>query len=83
MHYPGHLRDAFCELVEGRESVADTFYDDRTRTRLEGMSADEQLWWLSGLLWQCTDVLPGTYCDDLELYQGSTYAQAARVIRQR
>jgi hypothetical protein len=83
MHAPGHLRDAFCELVEGQESVADTFSDDRTRARLEAMSADEQLWWLSGQLWNCTDVLPGTYCGDLGLSQGATYAKAARLIRQQ
>ena len=83
MHAPGHLRDAFCELVEGQESVADTFYDHRTRARLESMSADEQLWWLSGQLWKCTDVLPSGYCGDLDIPQGSTYAQAARLIRPR
>jgi hypothetical protein len=83
MHAPAHLRDAFCELVEGAESVADTFYNDRTRAQLEAMSADEQLWWLSGQLWNCTDILPGGYCGDLGLSQGSTYAQAARLIRLR
>jgi hypothetical protein len=83
MHSPGHLRDAFCDLVEGQNSVADVFYDDRTRARLESMSADEQLWWLSGQLWKCTDVLPSGYCGDLDIPQGSTYAQAARIIRQR
>lgn len=83
MHAPGHLRDAFCELLDGEASVADDFFDDKTRARLESMSADEQLRWLSGQLWLCTDTLPGAYCRDLEIARGSSYAQAARLIRQR
>jgi hypothetical protein len=86
MHAPGHLREAFCELVEGAESVADTFYDDGTRTRLEAMSADEQLWWLSGKLWNCTDFLPGHIRSQLQDEQRwdeepGTYAQAAQRLR--
>lgn len=83
MHAPGYLREALCALLVGEESVADDFFDDKTRTRLEAMSADEQLHWLSGQLWLCTDTLPGDYCRELEIPQGSSYAQAARLIRQR
>lgn len=38
---------------------------------------------LSGLLWNCTDVLPGLWCDELDLSAGSTYARAARLVRGR
>jgi len=83
MHVPGHLRDAFVCLIEGKESVAEEFYVDKTRARLEAMSANEQLRWLSGQLWNCTDILPGGVCTELDLRQGSTYAQAARLLRRR
>ena len=36
---------------------------------------------VTGLLWNCTDVLPGEYCALLDLPQGSSYAQAARFVR--
>jgi hypothetical protein len=83
VHAPGYLRDAFVCLIEGKESVAEEFYADETRARLEAMSADEQLRWLSGQLWNCTDILPGGVCTELDLRQGSTYAQAARLLRRR
>ncbi len=78
MHAPGHIRDAFCELVEEGEATVE-FYGKHAH--VDAMSADERLWWLSGQLWNCTDVLPGGVCGDLELSQRSTYAQAARLIR--
>lgn len=31
-------------------------------------------------LWDCTDILPSEYCDDLDLPPGSTYAQAVRSL---
>ena len=83
MHTPGYLRDAFVWLIEGKESVAEVFYADKTRACLEAMNADEQLSWLSGQLWNCTDILPGGVCTELDLRQGSTYAQAARLLRRR
>jgi hypothetical protein len=83
MHVPGYLRDTFVWLIEGKESVAEEFYADKTRARLEEMNADEQLRWLSGQLWNCTDILPGSVCTELDLRQGSTYAQAARLLRGR
>lgn len=83
MHVPGHFRDAFVCLIEGKESVSDEFYADKTRAHLEAMNADEQLRWLSGQLWNCTDILPGGVCSELDIRQGSTYAQAARLLRRR
>ena len=35
---------------------------------------------LAGDLWNCTDILPGWACDQLDIPTGSTYAQAARKI---
>lgn len=38
---------------------------------------------LTGQLWNCTDCLPGHLCDHLEIPRGSTYAVAARTLRDR
>jgi hypothetical protein len=43
----------------------------------------EQLYRLAGRLWSCTDIMPGWDCEHLDLPRGSTYAQAARLIRSR
>jgi hypothetical protein len=44
--------------------------------------AEDEARRLSGQLWNCTDVLPSSLCGDLDLAQGSTYAVAARKLRQ-
>ena len=38
---------------------------------------------LAGKLWSCTDIMPGGYCELLFIPTGSTYAQAARFVRQQ
>jgi hypothetical protein len=84
MHLPGHLRDGFVALViEGDEEAEGLFfYDSDKQEQWERMNAGERRRWLCGQLWNCTDVLPVFYCDEVGLPQGSTYAQAARRIRQ-
>ena len=64
-HAPGHLRDRFEELVEEGWTNAPPL----------------GLFVLAGKLWNCTDVMPSHLCGKLELPQGTTYGQAARVIR--
>lgn len=68
-HYPGHLRDAFIEGVE------------RCQPGIAPIAVDAELHRVAGVVWNCTDVLPGEYCQQLELPAGFTYAQAARRIR--
>lgn len=65
-HLGGDLREAFTEQIE---EAWPNPYDD------------EQLHRLAGLLWNCTDILPGGYCEMLDLHCGSSYAQAARALR--
>lgn len=36
---------------------------------------------LAGALWRCTDIMPSSLCDDLDVPPGSTYAQGARRVR--
>lgn len=38
---------------------------------------------LTGKLWNCTDVLPHSLCREVGLPVGSTYAMAARRLRQQ
>lgn len=52
------------------------------RDFLDGIETSEIDLELAGRLWNCTDTLPGSFCDDLELPRGSTYAQAARHLIQ-
>jgi len=72
-HAPGHLRDAFCDWrqfpcdLDDLVSIGD--YGDRRPVR-----------WLLGRLWNCTDIMPGDVCSDLDLASGSTYAQGVREV---
>ena len=65
MHASGDLRDRFLELVEEGWTNAPPL----------------GLFVLAGKLWNCTDVMPSHLCGKLELPQGTTYSQAARIIR--
>jgi hypothetical protein len=42
---------------------------------------DDEVQRAAGVVWSCTDVLPGDLCSMLDLPPGSSYAQAARVVR--
>jgi hypothetical protein len=68
-HYPGHLRDAFVEGIE------------RCQPGIAPIAVDAELNRIAGLVWNCTDVLPGEYCQMLDLPAGSSYAQAPRHVR--
>jgi hypothetical protein len=37
---------------------------------------------ICGVLWNCSDIMPADLCQDLDLSLGSTYARAARMLRQ-
>lgn len=67
MHVGGHLRTAFEEwVIDGMEGKPEI---------------DEETVDVKGLLRQlrdCSDIMPGTLCDELEMRQGSTYSTAAQ-----
>lgn len=46
-----------------------------------GGRSPERMQRITGLLWNCTDCLPGDNCEELDIPRGSTYAAAARKIR--
>jgi len=71
-HAPGHLREAFCELIEtGKMPDIDFWWDGQAR----------MFEWLRGQLWNCSDIMPSGLCMDLDLPQGSTYARAVRSLQ--
>ncbi|MDM7856627.1 hypothetical protein [Cellulomonas alba] len=41
----------------------------------------DALWRAAGRVWSCTDILPSSCCTLLDIPLGSTYAQAARRVR--
>jgi len=72
-HAPGYLREALEEYLDGTDegSLSDTIKVDYGERIVS-------LKWLLGQLWNCTDILPGSYCDHLDLEFGSSYAMAVR-----
>jgi hypothetical protein len=89
-HAPGHLRDAFTYGVQAYslhwpaallDEQALVWFDDDRAAWWASLTADQRAHWLTGQLWNCTDILPGGDCESLGLPHGSTYAQAARLIR--
>jgi hypothetical protein len=67
-HAKGHLRDAFTMMAEGDGPEWQLLQHD-------GLPLTEQR--LIDLLWNCTDIMPGNLCDELQLPRGSNYARAA------
>jgi hypothetical protein len=84
-HAPGHVRDTFLEAVEafigwngvGPEPTVqfEVNYEPRQVTLSEAC----------GLVWNCTDVLPGSECsrlqDELNVKTSGSYAAAAHALR--
>ena len=75
MHTPSHLREAFQEYLDS-DTPTSSF-------RVEHDGEQKSIDWLLGQLWKCTDILPGGYCDQLDLPHGSTYAQAVRRMKEK
>ena len=71
-HGPGYLRDAFTQWVEDGAQAASwpVGFDEEQRP----------IRWLIGKLWNTTDTVPGSVCDELYILSGSSYAQAVRSL---
>jgi hypothetical protein len=75
-HAPGHVRDNFLDAIE-----------NYIRARTPDAEIVERLYELSGKLWNCNDVLPGDWANEIGAIRGypgetpSTYARAARRLR--
>lgn len=75
MHKLGHLREALQDYLDSAVPASEFTVEDGGQER--------SLEWLLGQLWNCTDVLPAGYCDQLDISKGSTYAQAVRCMKER
>jgi hypothetical protein len=76
---PEYLRKALTDYLETGE-VELTSYPAYLAT-LEGTGA--RVRWLTEQLWDCTDLLPPMYCEDLGLHHRGTYGEAARYLRSK
>jgi hypothetical protein len=78
-HAPDYLRaelDAFIETGEVQLPSEPSYFS-------YSEAVDARLQWLIWELWHCSDRLPARYCVRLGLGQGTTYADAARLVSKR
>lgn len=85
-HAPGFLRDALVHCIEDESlpwyaPLADEEFVLRQDAKWKRMDLKQRGLWLLGQLWNCTDVLPGSCCADLEIPAGSSYAVAVRKLK--
>lgn len=90
-HAPGDLRAAFIDLVDTYVNGGE---DDGPNPKTDLRGREVSLYELTGLLWNCRDIMPKSLCDDVrdllswfevDNYHwntGHTYAQGARFVRQ-
>lgn len=72
-HAPEELRAAFLDWT-------DRPLDEEELLEVEVGGELYPLRWLVGQLWNCTDCLPASACDALDIPTGSTYAQGVRKV---
>ena len=83
-HVSGHLREAFVMLLDLGKSEEVLYLDDIVdRGEFIYDREETSARWIIGQVWNCTDFMPGPACADLDLPQGSTYAQGARRLKER
>jgi hypothetical protein len=70
-HAPGHIRQGFLDWVQigcdPKEMV--TVGDEVCHVR-----------WVIDRLWHCTDVMPHSACDHLDIRRGSTFGEAMHAL---
>ena len=81
-HAPGDVRDAFLEAVETWAQSEQVVPDFTVEVRGQRVPIGR----VCGLVWNCTDIMPGDACAAFEIFgedlpQGSTYAKAARCLK--
>jgi hypothetical protein len=95
-HAPGHLRQAFLDALDyvrfedpvipwyaGLDECETICWPNtRKQAWLDTLTPRERGRWLIGQLWNCTDCLPASYVELLDLTTGYTYARAVRVLRE-
>ena len=82
-HAPGDVRDAFLEALEDMRGWRTGTPEPTAEVRGQAIPISR----LCGLLWNCTDIMPGHACGDMQHVidefpnAGATYAQAARALK--
>lgn len=76
-HVKGHVREGFIEWLDSLDGKPPTSIDGQFE--LDGKLVAVQD--LFRRLWNCTDTLPGEYCEQVQIAQGSSYAQAVRSLK--
>jgi hypothetical protein len=84
-HAPGHVRDMFLEAVEAYNAWEAGEPEPTVEYEIGYVPRPIPISRACGLLWNCTDILPGTAFDGLEWCGVSpkprTYAAAARAMK--
>src|SRR6202040_2902773 len=82
-HAPGDVRDAFVAAVEAFEQWEDGEPEPAGELREPRIAISA----VFGLLWNCSDILPGDLFDQIDDHSGvlksRTYASAARYLKSR
>ena len=94
-HAAGHLRDALLEALEHQDDwwqhIEIDFIHERHNRWWKRLSHKTRARWLLGQLWNCRDILPSAYCneltdrdaeadEDLDRQNFFTYGTLARVL---
>ena len=68
--------------MHGPERTREQFQDVIVDLYVDQVCPSDSHIRIAGRLWRCTDILPGCDCDTIDIPKGSTYAQAARQVKQ-
>ena len=79
-HAPDEYRAAFLGWIGALPDGGWSEFDHAAFVAPEVDGKPRSARWLAGQLSNCADIVPGWACDNLDIAQGSTYAQAARKV---
>ena len=77
------MRDAFLDAIEAVRQWPDGEPEPTIEVRGQMIPVNR----VCGLVWNCTDIMPSLFCDEMGYMvddfprAGATYAQAARVLK--
>jgi hypothetical protein len=77
-----NAREAFLAYLDGHDLADVCWLPDRTAWWRQ-LPKDHRVAWLTGMLWNDDDLVPFHYVAQLDLPRGTTYAHAARHIREQ
>jgi len=84
-HAPGHVRDTFLAAIEEFDQWNGEGPEPTVEFEVNYEPRPITLSQACGLVWNCTDIVPGDYrdmiCDNFDTRVRGTYAGCARVMR--